>query len=64
MLELISLTVYVVSGVINVGWKRSGSEWLRPGDYLAPGFHHVDMVAKTKEKDLEMICYGEENYVV
>ena len=34
---------YSVSAVLNVGWKPSGEEWIRKGDYFTDTVHDVDL---------------------
>ena len=35
--------MYSVSAVLNVGWKASGDEWIRKGDYFTDTAHDVDL---------------------
>lgn len=51
---------YSVSAVLNVGWKPSGDEWLRKGDFLTDTNHPVviTQVSDNFVVDIEMVHYN------
>ena len=50
---------FSVSAVLNNGWKGSGDEWIRRGDYLTDTSFHVDLKKDQNEyrTDIHMIHY-------
>ena len=46
---------YSVSAVLNVGWKASGEEWIRKGDYLTDTMHEVDLSQETEPIVVDII---------
>lgn len=51
---------YSVSAVLNVGWKASGDEWLRKGDFMTDTIHTVDVTEESDQvvADIEMVHYN------
>lgn len=51
---------YSVSAVLNVGWKKSGDDWIRRGDYHTDTTHDVEL-EKSKdqyERDIQLVQYN------
>lgn len=51
---------YSVSAVLNVGWKTSGDEWIRRGDFQTDTVHDVKL-EKAKDqykRDIELVLYN------
>jgi len=49
-----------MSAVLNIGWKASGSEWIRKGDHLNDTHHDIDVGNASQvvfEKDIEINHY-------
>ncbi|XP_028396357.1 uncharacterized protein LOC114520312 [Dendronephthya gigantea] len=48
-----------LSAVLNVGWKPTGDEWIRKGDYFTDTFHPVDLKQETEPivSDIVMVHY-------
>lgn len=51
---------YSVSAVLNVGWKASGDEWLRKGDFMTDTIHTVDVTEESDHvvADIELVHYN------
>ena len=43
-----------MSAVLNVGWKPSGDEWIRKGDWLNDTHHSVDISPQIKEYNCDI----------
>ena len=52
-------SMYSISAVLNVGWKASGEEWIRKGDYFTDTVHDVDLSQGTDPiiADVVMVHY-------